>query len=116
VNAGLDGQQEVPGRGRDREEGGIEAGERRRPREDPERVDEVVDVSARGLGGAADQVEEALVRIRLAEQVDRLGGEDVPGKIAAVLFREVIAEAREDDAVQNPDLTTVASLLNRRAA
>jgi hypothetical protein len=68
-------------------------------------VDEVVDLEAGGRGGAADQLQQPLVRVRLAEQIDRLGREDLPGEISAVLLREKVTEAREDDAVQKPDLT-----------
>jgi hypothetical protein len=105
VNPALDGQQEVPSRERDREERGIEAGERLGAGEDAEGVDDLIDLEAGGLGGAPDQLQQVLVRVRLAEQIDRLAREDLPGEISAVLLREVIAEAREDDAVQGPDLT-----------
>jgi hypothetical protein len=75
VDAGLDREQEVPGRGGAREEGGVEPSERRRAREDAEVVDEVVDIPVQRLGRVSEQAEQALVGVGLAEQVDRLLGE-----------------------------------------
>jgi hypothetical protein len=100
VDARLDGEQEVPGRRRDREEGRVEAREGGGAGEDAEVVDDVVDLAAGPLGGPADQPEQPLVRVRLAEQVDRLVGEDLAGDVAAVLLGQVVPKAREDDAVQ----------------
>jgi hypothetical protein len=100
VDARLDGEQEVPRGGRDREEGGVEPGEGDRAGEDAEVVDDVVDLRPRLLGGPGDEPEQPLVRVRLAEQVDRLLGEDVTSDFAAVLLGQVVPKAREDDAVQ----------------
>ena len=68
-------------------------------------MQDIVDVLPRRLRGARDQPEQTFVRVRLAEQVDGLVGEELASEIAAVGFRQVIAEAREDDAVQSADLT-----------
>ena len=59
-----------------------------------------------GLRGPRDQVEEPLVGVGLAEQVDRLLGEELARQVAAVGLGQVIPEAREDDAVQG---TTILS-------
>jgi hypothetical protein len=67
-------------------------------------MDHVVDLAAGRLGRPPDQAEEPLVRVGLAEQVDRLVGEDVTGEVAAVRLGQVVPEAREDDAVQAPIL------------
>jgi hypothetical protein len=104
VDARLDGEQEVPGRRRDREEGRVEAREGRLAGEDAEGVDDVVDLAAGRLGGPSDQAEQPLVRVCLAEQVDRLVGEDFPSEVTAVLLGQVVPKAREDNAVQAPIL------------
>jgi hypothetical protein len=100
VNARLDREQEVPGRGRNREEGRVEAREGRRAREDAEVVDDLIELAAARLGSPSDQAEQPLVRVGLAEQVDRLVGEDLPSEIAAMLLGQVVAKAGEDDPVQ----------------
>jgi hypothetical protein len=97
-------QEKLPGRRRDREEGRVEAGEGGLAGEDAEVVQDVIDVPPRGLRGARDQPEQTFVRVRLAEQVDRLLGEELASQIAAVGLGQVIPEAREDDAVQTPIL------------
>ena len=58
------------------------------------------------LRGPRDQVEEPLVGVGLAEQVDRLLREELARQVAAVGLGQVIPEAREDDAVQG---TTILS-------
>jgi hypothetical protein len=105
VDPRLDRQQEVPRRWRQRVEARIEAGERRRAGEDAEVVDDVVYLAARSLRRPSDQPEQALVRVRLAEQVDRLAREELADEVAAVLRGDPVAEAREDDAVQATDPT-----------
>jgi len=104
VDARLDGEQEVPRGRRDREEGRVEAREGGGAGEDAEGVDDVVDLGARSLRGPTDQPEQPLVRVRLAEQVDRLLGEDLASDLAAMLLGQVVPKAREDDAVQTPIL------------
>jgi hypothetical protein len=64
-------------------------------------VHDLVELLAGRFGRAPDQAKEALVRVRLAEQVDRLLGEDLTREIDAVCLGEVVPVAREDDAVQN---------------
>jgi hypothetical protein len=104
VDARLDSEQEVPRGGRDREERRVEAREGGRAGENAEVVDDVVDLRPRLLGGPGDEPEQPLVRVRLAEQVDRLLREDVTSDLAAVLLGQVVPKAREDDAVQTPIL------------
>jgi hypothetical protein len=67
-------------------------------------VDDVVDLHPRLLGGPADQAQQPLVRVCLAEQVDRLLGKDLTSDFAAVRLGQVVPKAREDDAVQTPIL------------
>jgi two-component system, cell cycle sensor histidine kinase and response regulator CckA len=76
-------------------------------------VHDLVGLLPRPLGGPADQLEQPLVRVGLAEQVDRLPGEDLASDVAAVLLGQVVPKAREDDAVQTPILRR---LKGRRAA
>jgi hypothetical protein len=100
VDPGLHGQQEVPGRRRQREERRVQAGEGRRAGEQAEVVEEVVGVAAGCLRGSSYEREEPFVGVCLAEQVDRLLGEDVARDVGAVPLSEVVAQTGEDDAVQ----------------
>jgi hypothetical protein len=111
VNSVLHRQQEVP-RGRSaRVERGIEPRKGGLAGEDAEVVDDLVDGAARGFRGTRDQVEQALVGVGLAEQVDRLVREQLPGEVDTVGLGQVVPEAREDDAVQGD-----ANLIPPRAA
>ena len=67
--------------------------------------------AACGFRGTRDQVEQALVGVGLAEQVDRLVREQLPGEVDTVGLGQVVPEAREDDAVQGD-----ANLIPPRAA
>ena len=100
MDARLDRQQELPGRRGNCEEGRVEPGERRLAGEDAEVVDDIVDRATRCLGSQGDQRQQPLVRVRLAEQVDRLLGEDMTSEVTAVGLGQVVAKAREDDTVQ----------------
>jgi CheY-like chemotaxis protein len=67
-------------------------------------VDDVVDRGAGGFRSAADQRQQPLVRVRLAEQIDRFLGEDLTSELTAVGLGQVVPKAGEDDAVQAPIL------------
>jgi len=116
VDPRLHGQQEFPSGRRDREEGWVEPREGRLAGEDAEVVDDLVDAAPRRLGGSRDQPEQALVRVRLAEQVDRLLREDLTSQIAAVGLGQEVPKAREDNAVQAPILCRLIAALTPRGA
>ncbi len=81
----------------------------------PKSVHDVVDVASGQLRGATDQARQALVRIRLAQQVDGLAGEQSRGRVVAVLGSHVVPEAREDDPVHRPILRLPAAWPQQRS-
>jgi hypothetical protein len=104
VNSVLHREQELARRRGDREVGGIELRERPLAGEDAEVVNDLIEGATRCFGGPCDQVEKPLVGVGLAEQVDRLVREELTGEVDAVGLGQVVAEAREDDAVQDDSI------------
>ena len=79
---------------------GVQARERRRRREHAEVEQELVLRQRRPGARALQQRDELLVRIPLAQRVLRLAGRHLLRDARAVLRVEVVAERREDEAVQ----------------
>jgi putative heme degradation protein len=72
-------------------------------------VDDSVRLPTRSLARALDQREQTLVRVRVAEEIDRFAGEDLVRGLLAVRLGNVVAKTREDEAVDRPSLSRVAA-------
>ena len=65
----------------------------------PEVEDELVEIGPGELRRAADEREQLLVRVGLAEEIGTAAGEDLVRGLAPVPVGHVVAKAGEDDAV-----------------